>query len=101
MNIEELKLILETIQTISGDAQTFAAWWLIADKVLPLLLFVVVVALIYRIAIRVCLDVELTDVMKGWRDQLGIGGSYFCSKDRAATIKKISELVANNAKGQK
>lgn len=55
MDLEELKLVLDTIQSMGGDAKEFGIWWVLAsfipDVVSSVLLFifgVLVVLCIYR-----------------------------------------------------
>lgn len=37
MDIEQFKLLLETIKSISGDAESVAIWWLVVDKIIPVI----------------------------------------------------------------
>ena len=39
MDLEQLKLILDTIQSMGGDAKEFGMWWLACSLIRPLLLF--------------------------------------------------------------
>lgn len=39
MDIEQLKLILETVQAVSGQAQSVAIWWVVISQALPAVLW--------------------------------------------------------------
>jgi hypothetical protein len=56
MNMEELKLIAETIGKLGDAGQVAFGWWLLADKVFPALCWLAVIATLamtaYRIAVQ-------------------------------------------------
>lgn len=39
MDIEQLKLVLETVQAVSGQAQSAAIWWVVISQALPAVLW--------------------------------------------------------------
>jgi hypothetical protein len=50
MNIEELKLVLATVATVTDDAKTVAIWYIVASYGLPFLINCVVCVVVYGIA---------------------------------------------------
>lgn len=77
MDIEELKLILDTVRDVSGDIQVFAIWWLVLKEVLPIVGLLATLGIILRI-VRVTLSAfmsgDLNDgTLREIRDLLGIG----------------------------
>ena len=95
MDIENLKLILETVKGVSGNAQTVAILWIVLDKVLPNIVgLIVFVGLLWKIPIFVHSIIRPVVLFKSFRDALGIGRSgYLMESDIDDTAKKIMELI--------
>ena len=56
MDIEQLKLILETVGAATDSASTFAVWWLVKGAVLSVLKYLLVVGLlilVWKIALLI------------------------------------------------
>jgi hypothetical protein len=97
MNIEELKLILETIRSLSGDASTAAYWYFgleFAKYVLGWLVSAGVVLTITR-TIAVANGVGADEAfMRECRDALGTGcRGELTDNERAATQQAIRKLI--------
>ena len=97
MNIEELKLILETIRSLSGDATTAAYWYFgleFAKFVLGWLVGAgVVLALLKTVAMANGVGADEA-FMRECRDALGTGCRGFLAEDeRAATQQAIRKLI--------
>ena len=96
MNIEELKLMLETIRSLTGDATSAAYWYLgleFAKCVLGWLVGAgVALTLIKTVASAAGVDQD-TAFMRECRDELktGTGGelTYNERKDTQAAIRKL------------
>jgi hypothetical protein len=109
MNIDELKMILDTINTTTGLAKDMGTTWIwlhYGFKVLDGLALLVCIAMvlygIYRIAIAVShADID-TSFMRRCRDRLGTG-SPGCVTEREyyATTTKIMELIDQYKQEQK
>ena len=50
MNIEELKLVLATVATVTDDAKTVAIWYIVASYGLPFLINCAACAVVYGVA---------------------------------------------------
>lgn len=50
MNIEELKLVLATVATVTDDAKTVAIWYIVASYGLPFIANCLVGVVIYAVA---------------------------------------------------
>lgn len=109
MEIEQLKLILETLQGVGHEASTLAMlylWLKFAGGVLTNLCFVgVFVGLFYVIyrAIRMSAGHDEAEAfLREMRDQLNTGtGGHLTDHERQRTISAIHALVAEKrAKGK-
>lgn len=109
MNIDELKMILDTINTTTGLAKDMGTTWIwlhYGFKALGGLAWLfgvtVVVHGIYRIVIAVSHAELDTEFMRKCRDRLGTG-STGCVTEREyyATTTKIMELIDQHKREQK
>lgn len=77
MNLEELKLILDTVRGISGDVQVVAILWLVLTELLPTMTGLTAFWLFFRFARAVVNDALAGNrseaALKDLRDLLGIG----------------------------
>ena len=97
MNIEELKLILETIRSLTGDASTAAYWYFgleFAKFALGWLVGAgVVLTLIKTVATASGVGVDET-FMRECRDALGTGcRGYLDQEEREHTQAAIRKLI--------
>jgi len=100
MDIEQLKLILETVNGVSGDAQMIAILWLVFDKLLPIIAWVGVFYMLCVKIVQPLIDCT-TDIslFKELRDDLRIGSpGDLAPYEKKATINKIKELVKESRK---
>lgn len=100
MDIEQLKLILETVNGVSGDAQVVAILWLVFDKLLPIIAWV---GVFYMLCIRVAqplIHAAFEDsTLSRFRDALNIGSpGVLTSAERLSTINKINVLIRESRK---
>ena len=102
MDIEQLKLILETLQGVGHEAGYLAAlylWLQFAGGVFTNLSFVGaiggVVYVIYK-GVRISMGHDEADAfLREMRDQLGTGtGGHLTDNERQRTIAKLHQLVA-------
>ena len=99
MEIENLKLILETVKGVSGNAQMVAIWWLILDKLIPVVAIVFVSSLaLWKIPIVILSLSRCHNAMVEFRDLLRLGSGYFGGDELNRTINKIRELIRKEEK---
>jgi hypothetical protein len=77
MDIEQLKLIIETVKSVSGDAQSLVIWWLVMTHVTNLLSGVLFVGGVYVITVKILCHLQSANErrddyrkLKGIRDIL-------------------------------
>lgn len=96
MNIEELKLVLETIRTLSGDASTAAYWYFglqFAKDIIILFTLVGGFLWIVRKVIQFTVGRD-EEFMCECRDALHIGSrGIFIQEERRATQAAIRKLI--------
>ena len=96
MNIEELKLVLETIRTLSGDASTAAYWYFGLQFSKDIIILFTLVGGFLWIARKVIEIVVGQDeeFMRECRDELRIGcRGIFVQEERRATQAAIRKLI--------
>lgn len=98
MDIEQLKLILETVQGIAGDAKTTAIWWMALHYGLHILNQLLVAGVVITVAVIVARTIMYFNddekFIKEMRDSMNLGYGHLCPSDRAKTHKAIRKLVA-------
>ncbi|CAB5212674.1 hypothetical protein UFOVP189_36 [uncultured Caudovirales phage] len=102
MNIEELKLVLETIRTLSGDASTAAYWYFglgFAKDIIILFTLVGGAAWGIHKAMQAAGVGADEAFMRECRDALGIGcRGTLVGDERAATQQAIRKLIQESKK---
>lgn len=96
MNIEELKLILETINSVSQDASTAAIWWMAlhyGSMVLGWILFAsTVFGVVYAVTRLITSQSEWSQFGKQVSKAYGgNGGSYVYDSDEKAIADAIAK----------
>ena len=98
MDIEQLKLILETVQGIAGDAKTTAIWWMALHYGLHILNQLLIAGVVITVAVIVARTVMYYNddekFIKEMRDGMNLGYGYLCQSDRIKTHNAIRKLVA-------
>jgi hypothetical protein len=102
MNIEELKLILDTIRSLSGDAST-AAYWYFGLEFVKFVLGCGVGAWLAFTIIKIVAKAAGIDqdekFMRECRDALGTGVlGYLHDDERVATQQAIRKLIQESKK---
>ena len=103
MDIEQLKLILETIELLGGDTKEFAIWYLVSRLVPNVLLFifgVVTVIASYKLLQKVCTGVIITNTIESaaWKiaKELDIRVVICWTKtDTELVLEEIRRLKSN------
>lgn len=100
MDIEQLKLILETVQGIAGDAKTTAIWWMALHYGLYILNNLLVAGVIVTVAVIIARTIMYYNddekFIKEMRDNMGLGYGYLDTTDRRKTHTAIRKLVAKH-----
>ena len=97
MNIEELKLVLETIRSLTGDASTAAYWYFGLDFAMFVISWLVGAGLLLTIArmiVSLSGNERHEEFMRECRDALHIGSRGCLGEaERAATQQAIRKLI--------
>jgi hypothetical protein len=94
MDIEQLKLVIETVKSVSGDAQTVAITWLLLDKLLPVIAWLIAGFGAFKLTARLLLNFNSHKDMCDIRDMLGIGvPGHLMDCERNKILAKIRELA--------
>lgn len=98
MDIEQLKLIIESVGVISADARDVAIVWVIADKVLPAIVWLVSIPAVV-FAFKSCARIFISNSIdtpdgRTLRDELGVGCSGYVNQQEAdMTIREAIRVV--------
>ena len=99
MDIEQLKLILETIQNVSGEASRITLYWLALKAALPLLVHglwaCVVISLAYLISTIITRLNTSVEFMREMRDLFRIGCPGMLSDIQARSTQAILRKLAS------
>lgn len=101
MDIEQLKLVIETVKSVSGDAQAVAIWWLVLDKLLPIIAWLIVGCGVFKIATKIinaiATESNNEDRLKELCDILYPSGSgYVCDHNYKKMVVRARELAEKN-----
>ncbi len=104
MNLEELKLVLDTIQSMGGDAKEFGIWWLVCSRLPAVLCFVFGVLTVFIVRTMVLWLIRAMNVSYRIADEVGelvVGGWNLSDEQRV--ISRVRALVEKerNAGGDK
>ena len=106
MDIEQLKLVLETVQTTTDGAKNFGVWWIAlhyGEKILSGLLVVICVwGVLWGIVKAIMIGNEMHKNearLRHLRDTLRIGSSGFFTDSEYEQMKdKIKDLMKGESK---
>lgn len=95
MNIEELKLVIELVKSLSGDATSALIWWMVFDLVKVALVCSFLLAVVWMIAKIISTTSDWAEAGRHVsRAYGGNGGNSYYGSERAAihmAIKKAGE----------
>ena len=99
MNIEELKLVLETLRSLAGDASSAAIWWMALHYSFELLKVAAITGTILGsvfVIVRAFVVMNTDDdFFKTARDQLRIGCSgYLTTSERNEVRQTLLRMIA-------
>jgi hypothetical protein len=94
MDIEQLKLVLETVKAVSGDTATVAIIWITVQSILPFIIWVLGLTLTYKAVVKFVGKSQYTEDIKLLRDSLGIGiPGAINPSEYSKTLCKLHELI--------
>jgi hypothetical protein len=93
MNIEELKLVLETIATLGAQGKEAFIWWVVLDKIPFFVLWAAFIGLLFFITKSVKKYNSDEQFLTSLRDILGYGDGYLSTSERIRTKNKVLQLV--------
>ena len=97
MDIEHLKLILETVSSVSGDAAAIAISYIVFENILPFVGWMLFLFMVYKFGVMLINKIPNTDdesFFKEMRDTLRTGTSgALADHEKSATINKLKELA--------
>ena len=101
MNPEELQLIASTITTLGAAGKTAFIWWLVADKLLPALVWLATLATLLKFAhgpiTQWVVSTKATTYLKHLRDSWDIGSpGYLSDAELRAIQQRIDRLAMRN-----
>lgn len=101
MDIEKLKLIMDTLSAMGTAGKEAFIWWLAVDRVLPFFLWLLaipsVLYTIWRIAVLVATNTEEQKTMSQLRTILAIPGRGWVDRsEMMEIIQKTTELTIND-----
>lgn len=95
MDTEQLKMILDVLRTASEAGQSAFVWWLVLDKVLPVVAWLITFAGLLWLAHRVIQQCIVTRLGEQVRDMLGIGSpGPMLRREADETLRRVRELMA-------
>ena len=104
MDINYLKLILETVKTVSGDAQTVAVWWIVVDKLAPVIAWLFAGSGAVYLIRKMIIVSERTSIAESCEEDMKcigrmlntFSGTYLTKQEREATIDEVRKLAPKN-----
>lgn len=98
MDLEQLKLVLETIQSMGGDAKEFGIWWLACSVIPNVLLFVFGIVTVWAAMKTIRHITNLMNASYKIAESLGIYvlGTW-TGMDTKELLQKVQELKDKGA----
>lgn len=95
MDTEQLRMILDTLRTMGDTGQSAFIWWLVFDKALPLLVWLVTFAGLLWIAMKLIERIGISGIGEQVRDILGVGSPGVMTPNEVReTLERVRELAA-------
>jgi hypothetical protein len=89
MNIEELTLVMDTLRQLGGDGKEAFIWWLMFDKVLPIIAWLTALAIL-MVPIRWMLaSMHGTSYLCSLRDRLDIGSPGHLNMSELTQVQRV------------
>lgn len=100
MRDEQLQMILTALQSLGAESKDAFIWWLVLDKGLPVLGWLMAFSGLLWLALKVISAVSAASHMAKLRDEMGIGcpGPLWDS-EATAVAKKVREMLRKQQAG--
>ncbi len=96
MNMEELKLVTDTIQQLGEHGTTAFIWWIVFDKLVPAVLWTVgscaFMYLCWRVTLVCVATNKAVNCMYILRRAFGLGGGYLVPSEIDRVMERALEL---------
>ena len=100
MDIEQLKLIMETVSSVSGDAAAIAISYIVLVNVLPFICWMSFLCLLYKFGVALISNLTVEsdpDFFVEMRDLLRTGTSGpLTANEKTATKAKIRDIAVKS-----
>lgn len=94
MDIDQLKLILETVTSLGAEGKSAFIWWLVLDKGIPALIWAGFFTIFYRVAMAALTSIRAVNEFCNFRDRLGTGTHGVLSNaELSRTVEAIARLI--------
>jgi hypothetical protein len=95
MNSEELTLLMDTLRELGDGGKAAFIWWLVFDKLLPVIGWVTSLAIIALVIVRPLITLHSSDAyLRSLRDRLRIGTvGYLSPRELRELQQRIDELM--------
>lgn len=96
MNMDELKLITDTIQQLGDHGTTAFIWWIVFDKLVPAVLWTVgsgvFMWLCWRVVCVCVMANKAVESVERMRDMFGLGSGLLIDREIDAVERTVQEL---------
>ena len=97
MDNTQLKMILDTLQTMGAAGHDAFVWWLLLDKALPVVGWLLTFAGLVWLAWHLILPIGMLSIGEQVRDILGIGCAGPLTPGEAReTLRRLKELAGKS-----
>lgn len=94
MDIDQLKLILETVTSLGAEGKSAFIWWLVLDKGIQALIWAGFFTVFYRVAMAALTSIRSVNEFCNFRDRLSIGSpGALTNGEITRTVEVISRLI--------
>lgn len=99
MDIEQLKIVMDTLTQL-GELSLFGLIvYLFVEYVLPFIGWMAALAVTYKITTRIILSIGWNSHLEIWRDSLGIGRpGHLTSTEFSKLAQEIDKLISTRSK---
>ena len=94
MSTEQLQMILNTLQGLGADGKSALIWWMVLDKALPVLGWLLTFCGLLWLGLKIINAVSATSHMAKLRDDMGIGGpGPLWDSEARAVVREVHKLM--------
>lgn len=98
MNTEELTILMDTLRSLGADGKTAFIWWLVFDKLIPAIGWVIAVCVMTFGLGRPAMSVfRCENYLRDLRDRLGIGSPGYMTDSEMRLLKQHIDKLMEGA----